>query len=218
MSPAQGFIGTPRLPIAPAFVRSVLELVVAGATGLQAKQTVTPDMREDSISQRLNEEMQSLHQGSYSDIVTWSMRPVRTVPTNPDDTFVVDFLFYANILPRNPDWYLAVEAKRLRGRGRSLAASYVKEGVIRFVTGKYSLGHDHAIMLGYVVVSSADSAVTRVKASMDLRAARTRQQTAFQADSTICTHPYTYTSEHYQAASGEAFRLVHVVVELFDTS
>ena len=217
MSPAQGFIGTPRLPIALAFVKSVLELLVAGTTSLQARQVVTPDMKEDGISQRLDEEMQALHRGSYSDIVSWSMRPVRTAPGSPDDTFVVDFSFYANILPRNPDWYLAVEAKRLRGRGRSLAATYVKHGVVRFVTGKYSLGHDHAIMLGYVVVPPTDSAITRVKDSMELRASKTRQKTTFTADSTICTHPYTYTTEHCQVGAMEAFRLVHVFVELFDS-
>ena len=218
MSPLKASIGTPHLPIAPGIVTSVLELLAAGAAKLRAKQTVTPRMREDNISQRLNEEMQTLHQGSYSDIVTWSMRPVRTARTNPNDTFAVDFSFYANILPRNPEWYLAVEAKKLKGSGRSLASAFVTEGVARFVTGKYSLGHDHAIMLGYIVVPPTHTAVAKVKASMDLRAVKTQQKVAMTADSVICTHPWTYVSEHWQAVTMEPLRLVHVFVELFDPS
>ena len=93
MNPSQKAIGTPRLPIGSAFVRSVLDLLATGTANLHAKHSVTPWMREDRISQRLNEEMEALHRGSNSDIVNWSMRPARSAPGRPDDTFEVDFSF-----------------------------------------------------------------------------------------------------------------------------
>ena len=214
MSSAEGVIGAPQLPIARAFVKSVLDLLIAAAARLQAKHAVMARMREDSISQRLNEEMETIHRGSDSDIVNWSMRPARTAPGKPDDAFEVDFSFHANILPRDQRWYLAVEAKKLRGQGPSLASAYVKDGVLRFVTGKYSLGHEHAVMLGYVVVAPIDRAVRRVKAAMDQRADVTCQEAAFTPDSEICAHPHTYTSGHHQHSASAPFTLVHLFVDL----
>ena len=170
MKPVPKAIGTPRLPIGSAFVRSVLALLATGAASLRAKRSVTVDMREDRISQRLDEEMEALHRGGDSDIVNWSMRSARSAPGKPDDTFEVDFSFHANRYPRDQRWYLGVEAKKLGSAASHSAALYVREGVLRFVTGQYSLGHDHAVMLGYVVTLPMDGAVTRVKNAMDRNA------------------------------------------------
>jgi hypothetical protein len=53
------------------------------------------------------------------------------------------------------DLYFCLEAKRLNARVKgvmkSLADEYVKEGMQRFVTGKYSRHVHHAGMLGYVL-------------------------------------------------------------------
>ena len=207
-------VGQPRLPIDIAFVRTVLELLAAGAKELQSKRTVMPRMREDNISQRLNEEMDLLHRGSESDIVNWGMRTARTVSGRPTDVFEVDFSFHANILPRDQRRYLAVEAKKLRGTGRSLAGDYVKQGVMRFVTGHYARGHNYAVILGYVVAAPIGTAVARVKSAMDRRAGETNQQVSFSPDNTICSHPYTYSSVHLRTTDTTTFTLVHLLTEL----
>lgn len=49
------------------------------------------------------------------------------------------------------DEYLAVECKRVAAGNPALNRLYVKEGVQRFATGKYSKGQKWAIMLGYVL-------------------------------------------------------------------
>jgi hypothetical protein len=49
------------------------------------------------------------------------------------------------------DAYVAVECKRVRAQDASLNASYVSQGVDRFVTGKYAAGHEWGFMLGYVL-------------------------------------------------------------------
>lgn len=207
-------IGTPRLPIEVGFVRAVLDLLVSAAKRLRCTQTVNANMHEDKISLGLDREMEKLHRGSQSDIVTWSMRSVRSFPGKSGGTFEVDFAFHANILPRDQRVYLSVEAKRLRGKCRSLAGAYVRKGVLRFVSGKYSLGHDHAVMLGYIVVAPIDRAVARVKRAMDERAADSCQLAPFTAADDLCAHPFTYSSEHEQRVTLQAFRLVHLFVDL----
>ena len=214
MNPSQKAIGTPRLPIGSAFVRTVLDLLATGAAKLHAKHSVTPRMREDRISQRLNEEMEALHRGSSSDIVNWSMRPARTSQGKPDDTFEVDFSFHANRYPRDQRWYLGVEAKKLDCAASGLANLYVREGVLRFVKGKYSLGHDHAVMLGYVVAGSIDGVVTRIKSAMNRNAIKTRQKVKFSRDRNVYDYPYNYSSGHIQDGAQEPFKLVHLLVDL----
>ena len=61
----------------------------------------------------------------------------------------------AVILDQDRDQYLAYECKRLNDCGgggrRSLAGSYVRDGLARFVSGKYSENLPVGCMLGYVL-------------------------------------------------------------------
>ena len=101
--------------------------------------------------------------------------------------------------------------------GEISMCSRVPEGVLRFVTGQYSLSHDHAVMLGYVVAGPMDGVVTRVKTAMDRNAIKTRQLTQFSLDRYVYDHPYIYSSRHIQdGAQGaqESFKLVHLLVDL----
>ncbi len=64
------------------------------------------------------------------------------------------------------DLYFCLEAKRLNARVngvmKSLADEYVKEGMQRFVTGKYSRHVHHAGMLGYVLDGDVSRAMANV--------------------------------------------------------
>ena len=53
----------------------------------------------------------------------------------------------------NENEYFGMECKRVSSTepNRYLATDYVREGVERFVEGTYSLGHDYAAMLGFVI-------------------------------------------------------------------
>jgi hypothetical protein len=63
--------------------------------------------------------------------------------------------------------YLCLEAKRLNavvsGVRRSLADEYVKEGMQRFVDGKYSRFVRHGAMLAYVLDGNTDRAIQNVE-------------------------------------------------------
>lgn len=63
--------------------------------------------------------------------------------------------------------YLCIEAKRLNavisGVRRSLADEYVKEGMKRFVDGKYARFVRHGVMLAYVLDGNTHRAIQNVK-------------------------------------------------------
>jgi len=204
-------VGKPELPIRPGIVRTVLDLIVAGAKELCVKKVVTPNMHEDHISEQLDQEMRTVYRGTDSDIVNWAMRP--DIPTSHKATIQIgeaDFTFYWDQIPRDPNRYLAVEAKKLRGRYSSLANKYVDEGVLRFVNEKYGQGHDHGIMMGYIVVAPLSNALSSVKTAMDKRKVKTRECSKFSPNGSLCTHPFTHHSRHFQDKATVPMTLIHV--------
>ena len=202
--------GNPYLPIKRGFVRQVLMLLTDGARQLRMKNVVTPNMREDSISNGLDREMRELYNDSDGDIVSWSLRGVHTVPEEPSITFSPDFSFRGDWRPRNQAWYLGVEAKRLRGAGDSLAGQYVHQGVMRFIDGQYSRGHDYAVMLGYVVAPTLTNALSRVQAAMATNRKATQQVMKLTSESALCQHHHTYVSIHRQHGAAQDINLVHL--------
>lgn len=68
------------------------------------------------------------------------------------------------------DVYLACECKRLnvpyKKRTRGFAHEYVRDGLMRFVTGQYSRGLPLAMMLGYVMNANGNLAHQRVKRAL----------------------------------------------------
>ena len=199
--------------ISSQFVSTVLQLLSDGITRLQAGRTVDGNMTENAISQRLNDAMEEIYAGSDSDIVNFVLRPIRTIPGQPSQISEPDFTFHYLVIPRDNRKYLAAEAKKLRGTGRSLARAYVLCGVCRFVQGTYSLGHDYAVMLGYVVVSPLTRAITQVKNHMDSRSIRTAEQSAFSDASAAWHLPNTYSSQHLQATTTQPFTLLHLFAD-----
>ena len=209
-----GIVGEPELPIKPGIVRTVLDLIVAGAKELCARKVVTPNMHEDRISEQLDQEMRAAHRGTDSDIVNWAMRP--DIPTSHKATIQIgkaDFTFYWDQIPRDPNRYLAVEAKKLRGKHASLASKYADEGVLRFVNGKYGQGHDHGIMMGYIVVAPLSNAISSVKTAMDKRKVKTRECLEFSPNGSLCTHPYTHHSRHLQDKATVPMTLIHIFLD-----
>jgi hypothetical protein len=75
-----------------------------------------------------------------------------------------DIVFFPSLY--DEDIYFCLEAKRLNARigdvMKSLADEYVKEGMQRFIDGKYSKQIRHGGMLGYVLDGDIDRAMKNV--------------------------------------------------------
>lgn len=76
-----------------------------------------------------------------------------------------DIVFFPSL--KEEEIYLCLEAKRLNviisGARRSLADEYVKEGMQRFVDGKYARFVQHGAMLAYVLDGNTDRAIQNVE-------------------------------------------------------
>ncbi|QDV85792.1 hypothetical protein [Planctomycetes bacterium TBK1r] len=62
--------------------------------------------------------------------------------------------------------HLVIECKRIWSTDNSLALKYVREGVCRFASGKYSAGHALGAMVGYVLCGNAIGCIDRIKRTL----------------------------------------------------
>ncbi len=59
--------------------------------------------------------------------------------------------------------YFGIECKRVNDKGNDLAKKYIQKGLMRFVTGKYSPGHDWMAMIGFVVDGKLSESIGRIQ-------------------------------------------------------
>jgi hypothetical protein len=171
-------------------------------------------MPENHITYYLADEMeQAQRRGISTALIIEARSNTKAHPTNPIIRGEIDIKFRWNQYPGPNDRYLAVEAKKLRGKGNSLADKYVTGGVADFVSGKYSRGHDHGIMLGYVVVPPTGKAITRVAAALAKRQNDTLERSAFKLDNSLCNHQLAYCSIHNQVGATVPITLLHIFLD-----
>lgn len=209
------YLGVPYFPIPQLYVSSALAILLAGWTKLRVRKLVTPNLAEDNITAYLSNEMRNAQREGVSDIINWDPQVgTQSNPENPLEMLKIDIKFRWDDYPNDNDRYLAAEAKKLRGKGRSLAGEYVEEGVMRFVTARYGRGHDYGIMMGYVVVPSLSNAISRVKQAMEKRKSNTQECSSLSLNNTLCSHPFTYCTKHVQDGAKIPITLVHLFLDL----
>lgn len=209
------YLGMPYFPISQLYVSAALALLVAGWRKLQARNIITPYFTEDDITLYLSDDMKRAQREGVSDIINWDPQVgTQSNPQNPLEMLKIDIKFRWHQYPNDNDRYLAAEAKKLRGKGSSLAGAYVDEGIMRFVKARYGRGHDYGIMLGYVVAPILPSAISRVKKAMSKRKAITHECLPLNNNNSLCPYHYTYHSQHVQNGSRVPITLVHLFLDL----
>lgn len=127
-----------------------------------------------------------------------------------------DIVFFPSL--QEQEIYLCLEAKRLNavisGVLRSLADEYVKEGMQRFVDGKYARFVRHGAMLAYVLDGDTDRAMQNVENNIRNRLAELRMDKngGFVASTIRPDDPRTKETSHRRAHEKTVFRIHHLFV------
>ena len=123
------------------------------------------------------------------------------------------FIDIAMIMDNNRSRYLAYECKRLNvrreGARRSQAGSYVDDGMMRFVTGKYADGLPVACMIGYVMDGDMSFAYARIKATIGENRSALRLQRG-PADETSLNAITRFVTTHQR--NGDDIELRHALL------
>ena len=186
------YVGEPSFPIPSSYLKTALNLLICGTERIKRKYSFSPDTFENPITMKLVSEMHA-KQDETKHSIRVDIFP--GVLNAPDELAQLDIRFTWD--DYSPNSYLAVEAKRLYGMGTTLAGPYVEEGVMDFIDGKYSMGHNYGIMLGYVLSKPIEKAISAVKDALQKRKEKTNETAPFNVDSVVDC-PLTYKSVHAQ--------------------
>lgn len=115
--------------------------------------------------------------------------------------------------------YFAIECKRVADSDSELSRYYVTRGVARFITGKYSLGHPYAAMIGYVCSGQcagvADQIGKRIIES-DRGVTALSDDWLWKREDRFGALPHLYSTKHSQKKLGTEIMIMHLFLG-FDT-
>ena len=117
----------------------------------------------------------------------------------------------------NDETYLTIECKRITSEENSLALKYVRNGINRFTSGKYSPGHAFGIVVGYVICGNPDGCAERVRKTLGKEPKRETgydSKFGWQIDEELVDGQKHYRSRHKQAVKNNKIELVHAFVSL----
>ena len=203
------YVGSPSFSIPSGYLKIALNLLISGTKRIKRKYSFSSNTHENPITKKLVAEMHA-EQDETEHRIRVDIFP--GMLSDPDELSELDIRFTWD--DYRPNSYLAVEAKRLRGMGATLAGPYVEEGVMDFIGGKYSRGHNYGIMLGYVLSKPIDKAISAVRGALQKRKGTTNEMSSFEVDGLI-KYPLTYKSVHAQKNEEMAEIIIfHVFVDL----
>ncbi len=216
----RGVIGGPGLYIIPrTYLLAVVALLAAGIERLRRQGLDFEAMREDRISNALSAQMEAAKRGGISCNIRWETRPtIHYDPEDPQKTGIVDFKFHWVTYLNSNSEYLGVEAKKNGASGAVTSTDYIDGGVLDFVSGKYGRGHNHGVMMTYVVGSTVVHVTSVIHKAMTRRAGECKQTSAFSPDNSLCSHPHTHRSCHTQDGSGCNITLLHLFFDFTDNT
>lgn len=113
--------------------------------------------------------------------------------------------------------YIAIECKRISSVDNTLARKYVRDGINRFVTRKYSGGHACGGMVGYVICGNLPACTSRIQQQLAKESETiTGYDTMYGWVESVSWVPNDthYESRHRQMGGKHTILLVHSFLQI----
>jgi hypothetical protein len=110
--------------------------------------------------------------------------------------------------------YFGIECKRLASNNKRLTKKYVDEGVLRFVTGKYSPGHDWAAMIGFVIDGNHDKCIDLICDYLNQKSKEISMSENLAVEQRFGSTPNLYGTTHQQYGHKFLLRLLHLFLSI----
>jgi hypothetical protein len=112
------------------------------------------------------------------------------------------------------DEYFGIESKRLCSVDNELVRKYVNEGVMRFVDGKYSLDHNWAAMLGFVIDGNISNCTDRVYAQLTKTKGKNRLKSNWANEASFGPYKDLYRTRHHQRGKCTLMTILHLFLTI----
>jgi hypothetical protein len=205
-------VGIPTPILRQDIIVTILLLIREGWTQVCHAGEITVKSDEDTIAGALHNEMwaakKRLRITGPPQIVNEPASRKSSKSLKPDG--FIDFkMFYGWGTQED---YFGIECKRISstGKDRNLATEYIKNGIMRFITGIYSPGHDFAAMVGFIIDGKLTDCIDLVRE----RLTKYCQEACVEEDWGI-EHDFglqkdLYRTVHRQQGQSALLRLLHL--------
>ena len=106
--------------------------------------------------------------------------------------------------------FFSIECKRVSATNNSLATEYIREGVVRFTSGKYARGHDWAGMLAFVIDRNIPGTVKLINERLQTLASEVHLSGSVLSETSFGTFSNLYRSEHKPPNSRQSLAILHL--------
>jgi hypothetical protein len=197
-----------RLPLD--IIATVLDITMVGWSCVISSGKVSISSSEPEIAGHLGREMtaeKNRRPGLKNQIRIEEEVGTRASPTSDKPEGRIDIKI---IYSFDEAEYFGMECKRVTSKNSRLAQKYVDEGVMRFVTGKYSPGHDWAAMLGFVIDGNSNGCINLIRNHLTRKSQETCMEEDWAVDTSFGSTPNLYGTCHRQQGRSFLFRLLHL--------
>jgi hypothetical protein len=204
-------LGRLKVNISEALLRTVFDVILSAWPSVVAAQTVTPQCKEDEITDKLYDEMYAEKHRRKLDNIDFEREPQSNLVHDPLPLGYIDVKVSYNNWRRTD--YFVIECKRVSATQQTPAKKYVDDGVVRFVSEKYSSGHPWGGMIAYVIDGDETPCallLERTLASHNTTATNTRRPWA--RETRFSNYPHCYSSDHQQQTCGKIITLLHILL------
>jgi hypothetical protein len=204
-------VGRPSFELSQDQLATVVDLLCCGAAA--ARPFVTSGMLEVPITIQVRKAMLRLKRqlGLTNLQIAGEFELLDMDTDDPDVLGRIDIILQFLHQFGDEEAYLGVECKRVSPSDTSLNRRYVTQGVARFVTGQYALGHHWGMMLGYVLQLPCGDLIDKIDAHVrDSYGESARLHPTTGHAQALSLHTCTLT----QGAGGHKIRVLHIFVDM----
>lgn len=183
------------------------------ATTADSRVTRTAD--EDAISDVLQEKMvEAKNRVNPVPLIRFEREPQSDGPRFNAPLGLIDIKI---LYTWNDDTSLTMECKRITSTENSLALEYIRNGINRFASGKYSPCHAFGIVTAYVICGNPEGCAERVSTTLGREPEdETGYDSEFgwQTDDDLLEGKRHYRTRHRQKIVANTIELIHVFVSI----
>ncbi|MGO9121292.1 MAG: hypothetical protein ACLQPD_27235 [Desulfomonilaceae bacterium] len=192
-------------------IRLVLEITVKAWPNVILN-GIKPTDKENKITNKLRWKMREERKKNYPVLgIRFLREPQVDRPDGTGEIGLIDIFVVPDF--GDEEDYFAMECKKITSRNKAKAKEYIAEGVLRFVSGKYSLGHSYAAMIGYVLSGKAELAAKFIEKTLsdyrehDLDSC---PEWPWQPETRFGNQPNLYSTMHAQENTQNKITLLHL--------
>ncbi len=205
-------VGIPTPILRQDIIVTILLLIREGWTQVCHAGEITVKSDEDTIAGALHNEMwaakKRLRITGPPQIVNEPASRKSSKSLKPDG--FIDFkMFYGWGTQED---YFGIECKRISstGKDRNLATEYIKNGIMRFITGIYSPGHDFAAMVSFIIDGKLTDCIDLVRERLTKYCQEACVEEAWGIEHDFGLQQDLYRTVHRQQGQSALLRLLHL--------